>query len=85
MLRDVTLHSIDPYPEAIIMPIQSPKAVLTRPRPEICGSGKAAPGRGGEGGNASSRLATMIGPNGLLAAALLLSAILVGLATAALN
>jgi hypothetical protein len=69
----VTLRSIDQYAEAII-----------RPRPEICGSGQA-PAPGGEGGNVSSRLATLIGPNGLLATALLLSAIFVGLATAALN
>jgi len=67
------------------MPIHSPKLVLSRPRPETCGSGPAVRGPGGEGGNASSRLAAVIGPNGLLAAALLLSAILVGLATAALN
>lgn len=60
------------------MPIHSPRPVLSRPRPE-------ASGPGGEGGNTSSRLVALIGPNGLLAAALLLSAILVGLATAVLN
>ncbi|WP_213009201.1 hypothetical protein [Paractinoplanes toevensis] len=67
------------------MQIHSPKTVLSRPRPEACRSGRNSPGSGGEGGNTSSRLAAMIGPNGLLAAALLLSAILVGLATVALN
>jgi hypothetical protein len=66
------------------MPIHSPKPGLSRPRPETCEPGTGG-GSGGEGGNASSRLAAMMGPNGLLAAALLLSAILVGLATAALN
>lgn len=67
------------------MPVHSPKPVFSRPRPEPCGSCSAAPRPGGEGGNAPSRLAAAIGPNGLLAAALVLSAILVGLTTAALN
>jgi hypothetical protein len=40
---------------------------------------------GGEGGNVRPRLAALIGTNGLLATALLLSAILVGLTTALLN
>jgi hypothetical protein len=42
-------------------------------------------GEGGEGGNVRSRLAALIGANGLLATALLLSAVLVGLTTAILN
>jgi hypothetical protein len=67
------------------MPIHSTKPALFRPRPEDHGSGPAELTPTGEGGNASSRLAAKIGPNGLLAAALLLSAVLVGLTTAALN
>jgi len=58
-----------------------PKPALSRPRPEV----RSTPGPGGEGGNRSSRLATMIGSNGLLAVALLLSATLVALTTAALR
>lgn len=71
--------------EAITMPIHSPRLAVSRPRPEACDSEPANRGPGGEGGNASARLAAMIGPKGLLAAALLLSAILVGLTTVALN
>lgn len=63
-----------------------PRPILSRPRPE---GGDTTPGTGGgEGGNrrgAPPRLATLMGPNGLLAAALVLSVVLVALATAALN
>lgn len=58
-------------------------AALSRPRPEAYDS--ASPGPGGEGGNVRPRLAMILGVNGLLAMALLLSAVLVGLATAVLN
>ncbi|RAK29863.1 hypothetical protein B0I29_117189 [Actinoplanes lutulentus] len=65
------------------MPIHSSvRLALSRPRPK---GPHASPGGSestGEGGNMSSRLAAVIGPNGLLAAALLLSAALVGLVTA---
>jgi hypothetical protein len=67
------------------MPIHTLRPVLTRPRPETCAPGRVTRGPGGEGGNVWSRIAAMIGPNGLLATALLLSATLVVLATAALN
>lgn len=53
-----------------------------RPRPEPCGG--AGRGPGGEGGNRPPRLPAAVGPNALLAAALLLSATLIGLTTAAL-
>ena len=91
MLRKVTLCSIDrnfridPLAEAVIMRIPSPGPALTRPRPEKPGSGPVTLMMGGEGGNARSRLTAMIGTNGLLATALLLSAILVGLTAAVLN
>jgi hypothetical protein len=78
MLPKALRQSIDQYAEASGMPMHLLKPAFTRPRP-------AAHRPGGEGGNASSGLVTMIGLNGLLAAALLSSAILVGLATAALN
>lgn len=67
------------------MPIASMKPAFCRPRPDDHGFGPAERRPTGEGGNASSRLVATIGPNGLLAAALLLSAVLVGLTTAALN
>jgi hypothetical protein len=68
-----------------LVPIISLKTTFSRPRPSHCDLSQGGPPSTGEGGNVSSRLAAMIGPNGLLAAALLLSAVLVGLATAALN
>jgi hypothetical protein len=67
------------------MPIPSMKPAFSRPRSDDHGFGRAELRPTGEGGNASSRLVTTVGPNGLLAAALLLSAVLVGLTTAALN
>ena len=70
--------------EAVVMPILLPKPALSRPRPEAYGSVTTAEAPGGEGGNASSRLAAMIGARGLLAVALTLSATLIGLTAAAL-
>jgi hypothetical protein len=81
----ITSHSIDQHPNGVTMPIHSTKPAQFRPRPEDYGSGPAELRPTGEGGNVSSRLAAVIGPNGLLATALLLSAVLVGLTTAALN
>jgi hypothetical protein len=63
------------------------RPTVSRPRPETCGSSftETAAGPGGEGGNWSARLAATVGPNALLATALSLSAVLVGLTTAALR
>jgi hypothetical protein len=60
-----------------------PKPTVSRPRPEIAQIMDETPdGPGGEGGNRSART---IGPQALLTAALLLSAVLVGLTTAVLR
>lgn len=61
------------------------KPAFSRPRPEL---ETLLDGDGGEGGNraaASSRLAEFVGPNYLLAAALLVSMALVALTATALN
>jgi hypothetical protein len=69
---------------AMLVHLQRPS--VSRPRPETYGGlGEIASGPGGEGGNSWSRLAATVGPNALLAAALVLSATLVGLTTAALH
>ena len=63
-----------------------PKPVTARPRAQLLGRDldDALMGRGGEGGQ-PHRLAAVLGPNVAVAFALLLSAVLVGLATIALN
>jgi hypothetical protein len=81
----VTSRSIDHHSDGIAMPLHSMKPAFSRPRPDDHGFGPAELRPTGEGGNASSSLVATIGPNGLLAAALLLSAVLVGLTTAALH
>jgi hypothetical protein len=72
--------------EAIQVLAHLQKPTVSRPRPEASGRFDPTSNEpGGEGGNRSARLAAIVGPNALLAMALLLSALLVGLATAALR
>jgi hypothetical protein len=59
------------------------KPTVARPRPEGWAAiAEVSVDEGGEGGNRSART---VGPNVLLAAAILLSAVLVAVATAALQ
>ena len=66
------------------MPLLSLRPTLSRPRPDNRQSGAEGSGPTGEGGNVSYRVAAMIGSNGLLVTAILLSALLIGAATTAI-